>query len=89
MRTVIIIVMGLGLLAALISLGRFTNHALWGRKAALLFISFWLIFTGWNMYIGVHDAGYSIMEELPFFVANFGLPAGVAVFMGLKQGGRG
>jgi hypothetical protein len=31
-----------------------------------------------NMYIGVAQAGYSVMEELPIFLLLFGAPAIIA-----------
>ena len=46
--------------------------------AMKVFIPLWAVAAGVNMYIGVAEAGYSVMEELPIFLLIFGLPATAA-----------
>lgn len=78
MRTLIIIGGGLVLLA-LFALG---GRLLGGNPAMItalkIFIPLWAIAAGINMYIGVSQAGYGFMEELPIFLVIFGVPAIVA-----------
>jgi hypothetical protein len=44
----------------------------------------WLVLALINMWIGVSRAGYSVSEELPIFVAIFGLPGLSAAFVWWK-----
>lgn len=78
MRTLIIIGGGLVLLA-LFALG---GRLLGGNPAMItamkIFIPLWAIAAGINMYIGVAQAGYGFMEELPIFLVIFGAPAIIA-----------
>jgi hypothetical protein len=37
-----------------------------------------------NLWIGVSQAGYSFLEELPIFLVIFGIPAALAVFAGRR-----
>jgi len=82
MRTAIIIVGGLVLLAILLLAGRLFGKS--GAEAAVLgaqiFIPLWLAIAGANLWIGVSQAGYSVMEELPIFLLIFALPAAAAGF---------
>ena len=86
MRTVIIIVAGFVLLGIGIFAGRLFSRT--GPQPMILgaqvFIALWLIAAGVNMWIGVTQAGYSVMEELPIFLAIYGLPAAAAGFIGWK-----
>ncbi len=81
MRTLIIIAGGLILLLILTLIARFAAKG--ERKsvgnAIKFFIPLWCCAAAANMYIGVAQAGYSAMEELPIFLAIFGLPAAVAI----------
>jgi hypothetical protein len=85
-RSVLIIVGGLLLLGLFILVGRWlggaTNQSM--TLAAKLFLPVWLVAALINMWIGVSRAGYSVTEELPIFLAIFGLPGLVAVFLWWK-----
>lgn len=70
-----LLLLGIFLLAARLFGG---DHASMAR-AVLTFIPVWLVCAGINMYIGVVKAGYTIMQELPFFVLVFGVPTAVAL----------
>ena len=78
MRTLIIIGGGLVLLALFALGGRLFGGNPAMVTAMKIFIPLWVIAAGVNMYIGVAEAGYSVMEELPIFLLIFGLPAAVA-----------
>jgi hypothetical protein len=86
MRSAIIIVAGLVFLAILVYAPR-----LFGRTGAegmilgaKLFIPLWFIAAAVNLWIGVAQAGYTFMDELPIFLAIFGIPAAVAAFVWWK-----
>lgn len=78
MRTVILIAIGLLLLAIFCLIGHYRSGKLGVRYSARVFIGLWLIAALVNLGIGVLSAGYTIVEELPFFLAVFGVPAIVA-----------
>lgn len=77
MHTVMVILAGLVLLAVFIVSARIASI----RFARLLpvYLVVWLICTGINMWIGVSQAGYSVMQELPFLLIVFSVPAVVAM----------
>lgn len=73
MRTVIIIVVGLVLAAALLRLAPAAHRAL----AAGIFTLVWLGVSAWNLRIGLSH-GFTLAEELPIHAALFGIPAALA-----------
>ena len=87
MRTVFIILAGLIIGTLLLFGGR-----LLGRGAetlalgAKIFIPLWFVAAAVNMWIGVAKAGYGFVEELPIFLAIFGIPAAAAGFLWWKYG---
>ena len=80
MHSIMMIGGGLVLLGLFVLIGRLLGG---DRKAmtrsALMFIPVWLVGAGINMYIGVTQAGYTFVQELPFFVLVFGVPAAAAL----------
>ncbi len=85
---------GLFLLAGFLLLGSITivtrlfgenvpNAPTWGTA---IFLILWLGVTGFNMWLGVARAGYSVGEELPILLLLFGVPAAAALFIGWKWG---
>lgn len=75
MRTLIIILIGLALLALLLFVSKPGKRS----QAALAFIGVWLVASGVNLGIGLSH-GYSLAEELTVHAALFGIPAVVALF---------
>jgi len=75
-RTLVIIVIGFVLLAVFLALAR----RLGGNSERALPVSFaafavtWGLLAGINMWIGIMEAGYSFMEELPIFLVIFLAP---------------
>ena len=74
MHTVKVIASGLALLALCLVAGRLIGGA--GpptllARSALVFVSLWLIGAGINMWLGVSRAGYSVKEEVPYFLIVF------------------
>lgn len=72
---------GFALLALCLITGRMIGGA--GQPAvvarsALIFIPLWLLAAGINMWFGVTRAGYSVREEIPFFLLVFLIPAAAA-----------
>lgn len=43
-------------------------------KAMLVFIPLWFVIAAINMWVGITQAGYSFMQELPIFLLVFGVP---------------
>jgi hypothetical protein len=79
MHTVVVVGGGFALLLSCLLLGYAFGAGLPGlATGAKLFIPLWLVAAGLNLWIGVHQAGYSVMDELPIFLAVFGVPAIVA-----------
>ncbi len=48
-------------------------------KAELIFIPLWFIVAVANMWVGITQAGYSFIEELPIFFIIFCIPAAAAL----------
>lgn len=44
-----------------------------------MFAALWLAITSWNVWVGVTQAGYTFMQELPIFLVTYLLPLTVAV----------
>jgi len=86
MRTVIIIVAGLILLAICLGASRLlaSDDKPAMAKAIWLFIALWFVVAAVNMWVGVTQAGYGAMEELPIFLLIFGLPVAVALLVKWK-----
>ena len=86
MRTALFLVSGFLLLASCLILGRLfsENHPGATLLATAAFAVLWLAIAGFNMWVGVAKAGYSVAEELPIFLLIFGLPAAVAVVLKWK-----
>ena len=79
MHTVIVLGGGFALLVACLLLGHAFGSGTAGVvTGAKVFIPLWLIGAGANMWIGVSQAGYSVAEEAPIFLAIFGVPAALA-----------
>ena len=86
MRTVLILLVGLFLLAAISIFSKlfaeqYPAATTWGISA---FILLWLCATGFNMWVGVSRAGYSIAEELPIFLLLFTVPTIIALVVKWK-----
>ena len=86
MRSSLIIIGGLLLLGVLVLGGRWMGGGATQPMvtAAKLFLPVWLVLAAINMGIGVSTAGYSVAEELPIFLAVFGVPAVVAAIIWWK-----
>src|SRR5690606_37676901 len=81
MRTVIILVSGLILFAAVAMFSKlfsdyYSSATTWGVS---IFLTLWLFATGFNMWVGVNKAGYSYSEEFPIMLLLFLVPAVVAI----------
>jgi hypothetical protein len=83
MRTALFLVAGFLFLAASLLLGRLFSANYPGATvvASVVYVAFWFIIAGTNMWVGVARAGYSLAEELPIFLLIFGLPAAVAIIL--------
>lgn len=83
MRTVLFLVAGMLLLAAFFLLAKLfsVEYPESMRIATIAFVGAWLLLAGFNLWVGVAKAGYSVQEELPIFLLIFGLPATAAVVL--------
>lgn len=82
MRTLIVIIGGIILWAVIIGLAKlFHDHASSSWKPIAIFAVIWLMITSWNIWVGITQAGYTFMEELPIFLLTYLLPLAVAVFI--------
>ena len=80
MRTVLIILGGIILWAVITGIARLFHHqANSSWKPVGIFAAIWLLVTSWNVWVGVTQAGYTVLEELPIFLVTFLLPVAVAV----------
>jgi hypothetical protein len=86
MRTVLFLLAGFLLLAAVYILARsFAAHYPGALGLALAtYVMLWFAVAAFNMWVGVAKAGYSITEELPIFLLIFGVPAAVAAVVRWK-----
>ena len=84
MRTLLFLVVGLVLGAGTVAGGRAIGIT---RVAALtVFGVLWVAVAAWNLWQGVTHAGYTVLEELPIFLAIAGLPIGLVAMMARRLG---
>lgn len=80
MHTLIIVLTGL----VLLGLFAYSAHFI-GRPAVSTavksFMVLWLVISLANLGMGVFRAGYTLLEELPFFALVFGIPAIAALLV--------
>ncbi len=86
MRTLIIIVLGLMVLALWIGVAKTQSGGDNAQvaKAVRAFIGLWFLVAVANLGMGILQAGYGVIEELPIFLAIFGVPAAGALFYNWK-----
>jgi hypothetical protein len=82
-HTIKVILVGFGVLAGCLLVGKSLGSP--GSAgliaAAKVFIPLWLVGAGINMWLGVTKAGYSVKDEIPYFLVVFAVPAAVAVIL--------
>lgn len=86
MRTALFLLAGFLLLGAALILGRLfsENYPPATTAATVAFALVWLGLAGFNMWVGVARAGYSVADELPIFALIFGVPLAVAIVLKWK-----
>lgn len=84
MRTIIIILIGLGVVALAMWLAKPGNRP----RVAWGFAAVWLVATGLNLRTGLAH-GYSLQEELPIHALLFAVPALVGWWMARRSRSRG
>jgi hypothetical protein len=87
MRTLIMIIGGFVLWASCLGIAKFVagSSASSTTMATASFVAIWFVIAAANMYVGVTQAGYSFLEELPIFLLIFSLPAVAAVLVKSKR----
>lgn len=85
MRTLFFIVGGVVLWAIITGITRvISKEAGNSWIPTIVFAVTWFIIAAVNMWVGVTQAGYTVMEELPIFVLLYLLPVAIAVFLKYK-----
>lgn len=86
MRTLMIIFGGLVLWGASLGVARLlgSSSASSTWTPTIVFTVIWFLLAAANMWVGVAQAGYSFMEELPIFLLIFVLPVTAAVLVKWK-----
>lgn len=79
MHTLKVIGIGFAVLVACSVAGYFTAGTTGISRAGLVFLPLWALGAGFNMYLGVKRAGYSVADEAPILLLVFAVPAAVAV----------
>ncbi|MGG6463534.1 hypothetical protein [Solilutibacter silvestris] len=89
MRTLIIIAIGIVLATLLLFVFRRDARTL--RTVFVTFAIAWIAVCAYNMWLGVARAGYAVTEELPFLLANAGVPLLFAWWLQrrLRRGAQG
>ncbi|WP_223668787.1 hypothetical protein [Kangiella shandongensis] len=75
MHTIIMMSSGILLLLIFWGAGYFTEKT---KGWLTAFIPVWFVITAVNMAVGIYEAGYTFLEELPIFLLLFGVPAIIA-----------
>jgi hypothetical protein len=80
MHTIKVIAAGFLLLGIFLAVGHWIGggDASAMARAAAYFIPIWLIAAAVNLWFGVARAGYPLVDEVPFFLVVFAVPAGAA-----------
>lgn len=77
MRSLVFVIAGIVLWALAVAVGKWWQVA---RQHMLVsFCGIWFAVALINMWLGVSFAGYSLMQELPFFLIIFFIPVVLAV----------
>lgn len=77
MRSLVFVIAGIALWALAVAVGKGWQVAM--RHMLVSFCGIWFAVALINMWLGVSFAGYSLMQELPFFVVIFFVPVVLAV----------
>ena len=83
MHTIMIIFAGLVLLAVFVVFARIASTPF--TRLLPVYLIVWLACAGINMWVGVSQAGYSVMQELPFLLIVYVIPAAIAVLWSRKN----
>ena len=83
MRTLVIILAGFVLWALCLGVAKGVSGSTRASitAATAIFVALWFIASAVNLWIGVAQAGYSFLEELPIFLVIFLLPVCTALFV--------
>ena len=81
MRTAVIIVAGFVLWGLCLGAAKLLGGSRPSSMtiATAVFAVLWFCAAAWNMWVGVSQAGYSFLEELPIFLVIFLVPVVVAL----------
>ncbi|MFB2704216.1 hypothetical protein [Marinobacter shengliensis] len=86
MRTLLVIAGGIILWAVIQGLTKLLHQpASNSWIPTSIFAIIWLMVTSWNVWVGITQAGYTFLEELPIFLLTYLLPVTVAVLIQRKS----
>lgn len=77
-RTSVIIIVGVVLVALFLLVG-YLVKTIGLKRSAEDFVLVWFAVAAFNLAVGVYDAGYTFLEELPIFLLIFLVPSVIAV----------
>lgn len=75
MHSIMMVLVGLITLAVFAYAGYARGKAPGLQRAIQFFVPVWLIVSIANLLVGVLSAGYTVMQEMPFLLVVFGVPA--------------
>lgn len=85
MRTLLFLAGGIALWAIITGIARvIASQAGNGWVPTIVFAVIWFMIASWNMWVGVTQAGYTVMEELPIFLLLYLFPVAVVVAVKYK-----
>jgi hypothetical protein len=86
MRTLLFILGGFVVWVACLGMGKLmaSARATSMTIATTAFVVLWFMAASANLWVGVMQAGYPFMEELPIFLVIFVLPVATAAFVQWK-----
>ena len=86
MRTLLFIVGGIILWAIITGIAKVViNQASNSWMPTIAFAIIWFLIAGWNMWVGVTQAGYTFKEELPIFLLIYFFPVAIASIIKIKM----
>lgn len=85
--TVQTLLTGFALLAIFIGAARLIVPAHGISRAVRVFYPVWFAYCVWHLSVGLRH-GYTLMDELPFLLLNFAVPALAAWLVGRRWGAK-
>lgn len=91
MHTLVMVIVGLGILAIVYGIGILVGGHGSGRtivRALGFFVALWLGVSGVDLYLGITSGGSSVETEVAVHLAIFLIPAAAALFLAIRASRR-